>query len=77
MQARPIVTIQTVAGALNTSFPTASGALEKLADLKVVRETTGKQRGRVYAYSDYLALLVKRHPELPPLRHEELPPPSG
>jgi len=20
---------------------------------------------------------VKRHPELPPLRHEELPPPSG
>jgi len=22
-------------------------------------------------------LFVKRHPELPPLRHEELPPPSG
>ena len=21
--------------------------------------------------------IVKRHPELPPLRHEELPPPSG
>ena len=31
MQARPIVTIQTVAKALNTSFPTSSGALEKLA----------------------------------------------
>ena len=25
-------------------------------------------------YEDYI---VKRHPELPPLRHEELPPPSG
>jgi hypothetical protein len=23
------------------------------------------------------AASVKRHPELPPLRHEELPPPSG
>lgn len=57
MQARPIVTIQTVADGLKTSFPTAGGALEKLADLGIVRETTGKQRGRIYAYSDYLALL--------------------
>jgi hypothetical protein len=24
-----------------------------------------------------VSVLVKRHPELPPLRHEELPPPSG
>lgn len=57
MQARPIVTIQKVADGLKTSFPTAGGALEKLADLGIVRETTGKQRGRIYAYSDYLALL--------------------
>ena len=57
MQARPVVTIQAVADALNTSFPTASGALEKLAELSIIRETTGKQRGRIYAYSDYLALL--------------------
>lgn len=65
MQARPIVTIQTVADALNTSFPTASGALEKLAELKIVRETTGKQRGRIYAYSDYLALLDRGTEPLP------------
>ena len=57
MQARPIVTIQSVAGGLQTSFPTAGGALEKLEELGIVRETTGKQRGRIYAYSDYLALL--------------------
>ena len=57
MQARPIVTIQTVADALQTSFPTAAGALEKLADLEIVRETTGKRRGRIFAYSNYLALL--------------------
>ena len=57
MQAHPIVTVQTAADALETSFPTAGNALEKLADLKIVRETTGKQRGRVFAYSDYLSLL--------------------
>lgn len=57
MQARPVVTIQALADGLKTSFPTASGALEKLAELGIIRETTGKQRGRIYAYSDYLALL--------------------
>ena len=57
MQAWPIVTIQTVADGLETSFPTASGALEKLAEPAIMRETTAKQRGRIYAYSDYLALL--------------------
>lgn len=57
MQARPIVSIRTVADALDASFPTASGALEKLAELNILREMTGKQRGRIYAYSDYLALI--------------------
>lgn len=57
MQARPVVTTQAVADGLNTSFPTASGALEKLVELGIIRETTGKQRGRIYAYSNYLALL--------------------
>jgi Fic family protein len=57
MQARPVVMTQTIADGLKISFPTASGALVKLAELGIVRETTGKQRGRIYAYSDYLALL--------------------
>jgi Fic family protein len=65
MQARPIVTIQTVANGLNTSFPTASGALEKLTDLGIVRETTGKRRGRIYAYSHYVALLDRGTEPLP------------
>ncbi|MFM8532723.1 MAG: Fic family protein [Acidimicrobiia bacterium] len=57
MQASPIVTIQTVCEKLGVSFPTASTALENLAKIGVVRETTGRQRDRIYAYSDYLALL--------------------
>jgi Fic family protein len=65
MQASPIVTIQTVSGKLAVSFPTASTALENLAKIGVVRETTGRQRGRIYAYSDYLALLDRGTDPLP------------
>ena len=57
LQARPVVTIQTVVETLQVSFPTARGALERLVALQIVRETTGKQRDRIYAYSDYLDLL--------------------
>ena len=65
MQAKPIVTIQTVADGLSASFPTASGALKKLAELGIVHETTGKQRNRTYVYSEYLALLDRGTEPLP------------
>jgi predicted transcriptional regulator len=50
---------------LSISFPTASTALENLVKIGVVRETTGRQRGRIYAYSDYLALLDRGTDPLP------------
>ncbi|WP_208948545.1 helix-turn-helix domain-containing protein [Segnochrobactrum spirostomi] len=65
IQASPIVTIQTVSEKLDVSFPTASAALENLAKVGVVRETTGRQRGRIYAYSDYLLLLDRGTDPLP------------
>ncbi len=65
MQARPVVTIQTVANGLNTSFPTAGAALQRLAELGIVRETTGKRRNRIYIYSNYLALLDRGTEPLP------------
>ena len=65
MQARPMVTIQTLADELGASFPTASGALEKLAELGIVHETTGKQRNRTYVHSEYLALLDRETEPLP------------
>jgi Fic family protein len=65
IQASPIVTIQTVCEKLSISFPTASTALENLVKIGVVRETTGRQRGRIYAYSDYLALLDRGTDPLP------------
>jgi Fic family protein len=65
MQAHPIVTIQTVSSRLGVSFATARGALEKLVGIGVVRETTGRRRGRIYAYTDYLALLDRGTDPLP------------
>lgn len=57
LQASPVVSTRTVARRLDISFPTASAALEGLARIGVVRETSGRRRGRVYAYSAYLELL--------------------
>ena len=41
------------------SFPTVGAALDHLLEVGIVRETTGKQRGRIFAYSAYLGLLDK------------------
>ena len=65
MQVSPIVTIQTVSEKLAISFPTAGTALENLAAIGIVRETTGRRRGRIYAYSAYLTLLDRGTDSLP------------
>ena len=65
MQKKPMVTIQTVVDDLQTSFPTTGTALAKLTELNIAREVTGKQRGRIYVYSDYLALLSRGTEPLP------------
>lgn len=57
MQRRPLVTIQAVSRELQLSLPTVAKSLEHLVDLGIVRETTGKQRRRVFAYRKYLDVL--------------------
>jgi len=66
MQETPILSIQTVTEKLGISFPTAGSALQNLAGIGVVRETTGRQRGRIFAYPDYLAVLDRGAAPLPP-----------
>jgi Fic family protein len=46
-----------IARALGLSEPPVYQALSRLEELGIVREITGRQRGRVYAYDHYLALL--------------------
>ena len=53
----PLVTLGRVIDLLDTTKPTATKAIDILCRAKVLREITGKQRDRVYAYHDYLKLL--------------------
>jgi Fic family protein len=65
MQASPIVSIQAASEELGVTFPTASAAPQNLARIGVVREITGRQRGKIYPYADYLALLDRGTDPLP------------
>lgn len=55
----PIVTLPRAIELLNVSKPTAIKALDALQKAKILRETTGKKRDRVYAYHAYLQVLTK------------------
>jgi Fic family protein len=55
----PIVTLGSAMEILSTTKPTASKAIDALQQANVLREITGKQRDRIYAYHGYLELLTK------------------
>jgi Fic family protein len=55
---QPVITLAGVMKTLKTTKPTASKAISTLLDAKILKETTGKQRDRVYAYQRYLRLLT-------------------
>ncbi|PHS22566.1 MAG: cell filamentation protein Fic [Robiginitomaculum sp.] len=57
MRQRPIVTIALITKLCDTTVPTATNALGNLEKLGIVHEITGKERGRVYAYTKYLEVL--------------------
>jgi len=54
----PMVTVSKASELLDTTAPTARKAVDILTDLGVFRETTGKQRDRVFAYHEYLQILT-------------------
>ena len=57
LQSRPILSVPKAAVALNLSAPTIRKSVEHLETLGIVRETSGRRRGRTYAYSAYLDIL--------------------
>jgi Fic family protein len=54
----PMITVPKASELLKTTAPTARKAVDILAELGVLRETTGKQRDRVFAYHKYLQILT-------------------
>lgn len=65
MQQRPILTIAKAAALSETTFPTASSALANLESLGLIKEISGKQRGRIFAYQAYLDILNEGAEPLP------------
>jgi Fic family protein len=57
LRQKPLLTIPAASRELGLSVPTVGSAFSHLEKLRVVREVTGKRRARLFAYSDYLAIL--------------------
>jgi Fic family protein len=57
MQTSPFLTVAKAAARTRLTKPTINSAFDQLQTLGIVEEVTKKQRGRVYAYRDYLAIL--------------------
>jgi Fic family protein len=57
LQSKPILSVPSAVDALNLTAPTVRKSVGHLMDLGLVRETTGKQRDRLFVYSGYLDIL--------------------
>lgn len=54
---KPLVNLNQVCMQTGLSFPAATKAMQKMEHLGIVKEITGQQRNRVFAYERYLAIL--------------------
>lgn len=59
LQRKPMLTIPTAAERLQLSQPAVTAAFANLAQLNIASEATGRQRGRVFVYTRYLAELAQ------------------
>jgi Fic family protein len=54
LQSKPLATIAALAKSTGLTTPTVTQALRALEQLNIVRETTGRARGRIFSYVRYL-----------------------
>ena len=59
MKTKPLLLILQAAKALKLTIPTVTQSLENLRKLGIVREITGKKRGRIFIYAEYLNILSR------------------
>lgn len=57
LQKHPVITITQADEALGLSRPTIGAAFRRLEEMGIVREVSGRKRGQVFVYRDYLDLL--------------------
>lgn len=57
LRARPIVSLPNLCSGTGLSFPTASSAMKRLVEFGIAKELTGKRRGRLFLYREYMDIL--------------------
>jgi Fic family protein len=57
MQIHPLTEARQIPVRCNLSLPTVLSALTNLQKLNIIKETTGKERNRIYAYKAYIDIL--------------------
>jgi Fic family protein len=65
LQTHPFVTAGDLVKRTGLTAPTVNAALANLQRLGVVHEVTGRRRGRVFAYADYMGILSEGTAPLP------------
>ena len=57
LKSQPVLTLPAACRNTSLSFHTASSAMELLVSLGIAREITGKRRGRLFLYDEYMSIL--------------------
>lgn len=57
LRRRPVANVDYLARQAGIAYPTAARAIDALVNLGILRELTGRKRGRIFAYDRYLAIL--------------------
>lgn len=57
LQARPITTLTSLVNETNLTMPTITKAVQALVDEGIVNEITGRRRGRIYSYREYMDIM--------------------
>jgi Fic family protein len=65
MRRQPMITAAQLASTLGLTSPTVASSLDRLHELGIVREVTGRRWGRMYAYGAYLDILNEGTDPLP------------
>ncbi len=65
LKSKPLISVATATERLKLSHPTIGTTVNHLMALGILRETTGRQRGRLFAYGRYLDILSRGTEPLP------------